>query len=811
MYSLLKHYWDVGETQRAVKLMRQYSKLLVRNLDMSLNVPGQSMTIRSISPSNDNIGHSSTLPADVEKQTKLLAKCFVRLGNWQKSLCLENNEDISDLVMDSFLMATSYDKNSYKAWHGWALTNFEMASVYEKQKAVESRPLRSNPYIVPAIQGFFRSISLSSGDAFQDSLRLLTLWFKYGSQPEVNASVGDGFHSVPVDNWLQVIPQLIARIHVPSPQVRRLVQHVLSEIGRHHPNALLYPLTVASKSQSISRRTSALTILDKMRSHSAVLVEQTVMVSQELIRMAISWEEMWYEALEEASKLYFGDHNIAGMFSLLEPLHKLMERNRETQRENQFFDSYGSELKAAQELCQKYKQTGNADELTAAWDFYYQVFKKISKKLPQLIILDLASASPKLLNAKDLEIPIPGTYKANCPIVKISSVAPMMSVIASKQRPRKLILLGSDGQKYKFLLKGHEDLRQDERVMQFFGLVNSLLASDGETSKRHLSIERFSVVPLSQNTGLIGWVSHCDTIHTLIRDYREARGILLSAEHRMMLQFAPDYDQLTELQKVEVFDHALANIDGLDLNRIMWKKSKNAETWLDRRTTFTRSLAVMSMVGYVLGLGDRHPSNLMIDQVTGKVIHIDFGDCFEVAMHREKFPEKVPFRLTRMLIKAMEVSQVEGTFRIVSEHTMRVLRNNRDSLMAVLEAFVYDPLINWRLLTKPSEPLQKQSKIVGTNYTEYTASDSTFPENFSTKRHVGRADITRLEEESVNRPEALNAGALNVINRVSNKLTGRDFQTVTPLDVPRQVDLLIQEAIKVENLCQSYVGWCPFW
>lgn len=64
----------------------------------------------------------------------------------------------------------------------------------------------------------------------------------------------------------------------------------------------------------------------------------------------------------------------------------------------------------------------------------------------------------------------------------------------------------------------------------------------------------------------------------------------------------------------------------------------------------------MSMVGYILGLGDRHPSNLMLDRLSGKILHIDFGDCFEVAMTREKFPEKIPFRLTRMLVNAMEVS-----------------------------------------------------------------------------------------------------------------------------------------------------------
>ena len=54
----------------------------------------------------------------------------------------------------------------------------------------------------------------------------------------------------------------------------------------------------------------------------------------------------------------------------------------------------------------------------------------------------------------------------------------------------------------------------------------------------------------------------------------------------------------------------------------------------------------------------RHPSNLMLDRLSGKIIHIDFGDCFEVAMVREKYPEKIPFRLTRMLINAMEVSPV---------------------------------------------------------------------------------------------------------------------------------------------------------
>lgn len=44
------------------------------------------------------------------------------------------------------------------------------------------------------------------------------------------------------------------------------------------------------------------------------------------------------------------------------------------------------------------------------------------------------------------------------------------------------------------------------------------------------------------------------------------------------------------------------------------------------------------------------------------------------------------------------MSGIEGTFRITCQHTMRVLRENKESIIAVLEAFVHDPLINWRLV-----------------------------------------------------------------------------------------------------------------
>lgn len=58
--------------------------------------------------------------------------------------------------------------------------------------------------------------------------------------------------------------------------------------------------------------------------------------------------------------------------------------------------------------------------------------------------------------------------------------------------------------------QGHEDLRQDERVMQLFGLVNTMLAHDRTTAERDLSIARYAVIPLSPNSGDLAQTYHTD-------------------------------------------------------------------------------------------------------------------------------------------------------------------------------------------------------------------------------------------------------------------------------------------------------------
>lgn len=92
--------------------------------------------------------------------------------------------------------------------------------------------------------------------------------------------------------------------------------------------------------------------------------------------------------------------------------------------------------------------------------------------------------------------------------------------------------------------------------MQLFGLVNALLYHDRTTgvSSEDYQIQRYAVMPLSPSVGLIGWVPNCDTLHDLIRAYRDSRKIMLDVEHRLILQVAPGklYDSLPSMHKLEV-------------------------------------------------------------------------------------------------------------------------------------------------------------------------------------------------------------------------------------------------------------------
>jgi serine/threonine-protein kinase ATR len=82
--------------------------------------------------------------------------------------------------------------------------------------------------------------------------------------------------------------------------------------------------------------------------------------------------------------------------------------------------------------------------------------------------------------------------------------------------------------------------------------------------------------------------------------------------------------------------------------------------WLSSRLNYGRTCAVMCMVGFILGLGDRHCENILIDENCGDLIHVDFNVLFERGKTLET-PERVPFRLTHNLVDGLGVTGVEGT------------------------------------------------------------------------------------------------------------------------------------------------------
>lgn len=95
---------------------------------------------------------------------------------------------------------------------------------------------RLHSHVSRTCPGFFRSIALSSGNSLQDTLRLLTLWFKYGYDSNVDHAMTEGFGDVSIDTWLQVIPQVRPppiRADAPSRGPRTNARSVLPPLIGH--------------------------------------------------------------------------------------------------------------------------------------------------------------------------------------------------------------------------------------------------------------------------------------------------------------------------------------------------------------------------------------------------------------------------------------------------------------------------------------------------------------------------------------------------------------------------------------------------
>ena len=611
-------------------------------------------------------------PSSSTSDVEAVGKCYMMLAEWDTQL-----NGLSDEAQGAMRRATELIPQNAEAWHAFGMMQY-LAGYGSRE------PKRKLKYFVSAIQSLFRAVQLSDEVlGTQDTLRIVQMWFTFGNSPQVHNVIQAGIKQTSLSVWLRVIPQLVARLGMQDEIVRDQLENLLSSLGRQFPHLLVGPLIVVDQDDS-ERYAAAQRVLRAVREADERLVEQYSIIRRELIRMAIIWSERWAEAMVTASK---SKSNAKAMLKTLGPLFDELN-NPQTPNEKSFASLYGVYLKRC-------RNSLNNDELSQAWSALNHVYGQIDRTNRSTRSLKIADVAPDLLEIKNCCVPVPGKDS-----VLIGSFRPDIAIISSKQKPRRFGMNGADGQIYRFLLKGREDLRQDERAMQLFSLINTVLTGDPIGSAEGLCIETYNVTPLSSNVGIVGWIESAETIFKMIEARRHLHGISIYKECEMIvkkggLRDIDSYHQLPLETRKRLLQYVSDNSSPNELRTIFWDNNETCKSYLEYRRQYTHSMATMSMVGYILGLGDRHLNNLMIVN-TGAVAHIDFGDCFEVARKRSYYPEAVPFRLTRLLVAAMGVTGVAGAFRSIAEHVMGLLRKYKESLLSVLETFVYDPLIVWR-------------------------------------------------------------------------------------------------------------------
>lgn len=323
----------------------------------------------------------------------------------------------------------------------------------------------------------------------------------------------------------------------------------------------------------------------------------------------------------------------------------------------------------------------------------------------------------------------------------------------------------SDGSVHSMLFKsGTDDMRQDLIMEQVFEKVNNIFRKDRETRKRELRVRTYKAIPLGPQSGVIEFVPNLKALIDVVKPYHQAHDKIKAEKAREAMKNA---QTLEKPERVAVYQRLSEKIRPV-LRHFFFDSFLTPEDWLDSRILYTHGIATTSMVGHILGLGDRHCNNILLDKNTGEPIHIDLGVAFDQGK-RLPIPETVPFRLTRDIVDGFGVTGTAGSFSRSCEHTLRVLRSNRDHILAILDVLRWDPLYLWTILPIRKKRLQ---------------------------------DDTTERQQLQPQEEGLEAG--RAVLMVSEKLTAEG------LSVEAAVRELIQDATSIENLALIYCGWCPF-
>ncbi|KAG8445307.1 hypothetical protein GDO86_010190 [Hymenochirus boettgeri] len=419
------------------------------------------------------------------------------------------------------------------------------------------------------------------------------------------------------------------------------------------------------------------------------------------------------------------------------------------------------------ELCNK-PVDGNTS--TLSMNIHFKMLKKLVEEstfseilipLQSVMIPTLPSTAGKRDHANHDAFPGHWAY--------ISGFDDTVEILPSLQKPKKISLKGSDGKSYIMMCKPKDDLRKDCRLMEFNSLINKCLRKDAESRRRELHIRTYAVIPLNDECGIIEWVNNTAGFRNILIKLYKEKGIYMGGKDLRQCML-PKAAPLQE--KLKVFKEILLPRHPPLFHEWFLRTFPDPTSWYNSRSAYCRSTAVMSMVGYILGLGDRHGENILFDSLTGECVHVDFnclfnkGETFEV-------PEIVPFRLTHNMVNGMGPMGTEGLFRRACEVTMRLMRDQRESLMSVLKPFLHDPLVEW---SKPAKGgIKAQVNETGEVVNE------------KAKTHV--LDIEQRLQ-----------GVIKTRNRVKG----------LPLSIEGHVHYLIHEATDENLLSQMYLGWAPY-
>ncbi|KAK1751562.1 hypothetical protein QBC47DRAFT_390396 [Echria macrotheca] len=361
----------------------------------------------------------------------------------------------------------------------------------------------------------------------------------------------------------------------------------------------------------------------------------------------------------------------------------------------------------------------------------------------------------------------------------IHKFEPDMSIASGVSAPKIITAVGTDGKRYKQLVKGgNDDLRQDAIMEQVFAAVSELLKLHRMTRQRNLGIRTYKVLPLTSSSGLIEFVPDTIPLHEYLMPAHERYfpKDLKGSQCRKEIANAQTKSADT---RVSVYRKVTDKFHPV-MRYFFMENFPDPDEWFARRTAYTRTTAAISMLGHVLGLGDRHGHNILLDSKTGEVVHIDLGVAFEMGRVLP-VPELVPFRLTRDIVDGMGITKTEGVFRRCCEFTLDALREETYSIMTILDVLRYDPLYSWSISPVRMAKLQNaRDDEVGGN--------------------GGGDDQMDLDnKKSVNEPSEADR-ALEVVRKKLSKT----------LSAMATVNDLINQATDERNLAVLYSGWAAY-